>query len=149
MNSRPAHQAEARADFIAELRLDLIEIQRHLPIGTNFPPEEIGDDFFMRRPQAEIALVPVFESEQFLAVEIPAAGFSPEFCGRGHGHQQFLRSGAVHFFANDVFNLAKDPQPEREIGVDACRDLSNHAGAQHEAMADRFSLARGFSQCGD
>ncbi len=138
------HQAEARADLVAEFGLDLVEIQRELPIGFHFPPKQIGDDLFMRGAQAEIPFVPVFEAQQLFPVEVPPAGFFPELCRRGHGHQEFLCSGAVHFVANDLFHLADDTQAEREIGIDAGRDLSNQTGAQHEPVADCFSLTGGF-----
>ncbi len=144
-----AHQSKAWTDLVAEFGLDLIEIQRHLPVGANFPAEEIGDHFLVCRPEAEIALVPVLEPEQLLAIEVPASGFSPQLRRRGDGHEQFLRSRPIHLFANDAFDFTEHSQAQREIGVDSGRDLPDQAGAQHEAMADRFSLAWIFSQCGD
>ena len=41
------HESEARAYFVAKLCLDLIEVQRHLSIGTDFAPEQVGDHFLM------------------------------------------------------------------------------------------------------
>lgn len=73
----PSHETEAGADFISKLCLDLIEIQRHLPIGSDFASEQVGNHFLMGRPQAELALVTILEAHQFFAVKIPSAGFSP------------------------------------------------------------------------
>ena len=40
-----AHQAEARADFVAELDADLVEILRQLPVGIDFSGGGGRDDF--------------------------------------------------------------------------------------------------------
>src|SRR5262252_9689906 len=42
------HQAEARTDLVAELRLDLKDIQRKLLIARDDLPDDVGDDFFVR-----------------------------------------------------------------------------------------------------
>ena len=46
-----AHQAEARADFIPELGLDLVEVLRHLPVGVDLAGDERGDDLLVRRAE--------------------------------------------------------------------------------------------------
>ena len=74
----------------------------------------------MGRAQAEIALMTIFKAEQFFAVEIPSAGFSPQFCRRGDRHQEFLGAGPVHFLPNDLFDLSNDPEAQRKIRIDAC-----------------------------
>src|SRR6185503_18652935 len=135
--------------FISEFCLDLIEVQRHLPIGADFAPEQISDHFLMSRPQAELALVAILEADQFFAVETPSAGFSPQLCGRRNRHEKLLGSGPVHLLTNDLFDLSNDPEAEREVCIDAGCHLANQAGAEHEPMADSFCLARVFSQCRD
>ena len=35
------------------------------------------------------------------------------------GHANFLPADSVHLFANDVLNLGEDPEPKRQVGVDA------------------------------
>src|SRR5688572_22111106 len=103
----------------------------------------------MGRSQAELALVAILEADQFLAVEIPSAGFSPQLCGRGNGHEQFLGSSPVHLLTNDLFDLSNDPETEGEICVDTSRHLANQTGSEHKRMADGFRFARIFSQCRD
>src|SRR5687768_15474782 len=87
-----AHQAESRPGFVAKFGLDLVKIKRQLAIRTHRTTDQIGDDFFMRRAEAEITLVPVFKPYQLLAVFFPAAALLPQLGGRGDRHEQLLRS---------------------------------------------------------
>ena len=58
-----AHQAEARPDLVAKLGLYLIEILGQIPVGTDFSPNQIRDDFFMGRAEAEFTIVSVANSQ--------------------------------------------------------------------------------------
>ena len=62
-----AHDAEARPDLVAELGLDLVEVERQLAVGADFPARDVGDDFFVGRAETEIALVPVLDLEHLRA----------------------------------------------------------------------------------
>jgi hypothetical protein len=136
-----AHDAEAGADFVAELGLDLVEVNRQLAVALDVAAHDVGDDFLVRRADDEFALVAVLEAQQFRAVLLPAAGFLPQF-ERLHGrHQQFQRAGIVHFLAHDVFDLAQHAQAERHPGVDAGGGALDVAGAQHQLLADDFGVA--------
>jgi hypothetical protein len=76
-----AHDAEAGANFVAELGLDLIEVNRQLAVALHVTAYDVGDDFLVRRADDEFALVAVLEAQQFRAVLLPAAGFLPQFAG--------------------------------------------------------------------
>lgn len=67
-----AHQAKARANFVAEFGLDLIEIDRELAIGMDFPPRNIGDNLFMGGAEAVIPVMAALKTEQFRPVFHPA-----------------------------------------------------------------------------
>ena len=71
------HQAEAWADFITELGLDLIQVQWQLLIAAQLVAHQVGDDLFMGRAGAEIAAMTVLEAQQLRAVLFPAPGFLP------------------------------------------------------------------------
>jgi hypothetical protein len=51
MNSRAAHDAEARPHLVAELGLDLVEVDRQLAVALELAPRDVGDHFFMRRAE--------------------------------------------------------------------------------------------------
>ena len=111
--------------------MNLIEIQRQLPVRADFTAEQIRDDLLVSRAKAKVAFVPVLEANQFLAVVVPAAGFPPQFRGGGNRHQQLLGARPVHFFPDDLFHFADDPQTQWEIGIDAGGHLANQSGAKH------------------
>ncbi len=108
-----AHDAKARPDLVAELRLDLVEIHRKLLVAAQLAARDVGDDFLVRRPIDELAFVAVLEPEKLGTVLGPAVGFLPELCGLHGGHDQFQGAGAVHLFAHDALGLLQRAQPHR------------------------------------
>src|SRR5260370_25457754 len=73
-----ADQAEARADLITELGLDLIEIDRKLPVGRDGVPDGVRDDLLMRRSEEEVTLVAVLDPQELLPVLLPPARLHPQ-----------------------------------------------------------------------
>ena len=138
-----AHKAEPRPYLIPELGLYLVNIQRKLPVGTDFFPDHIGYDLFVRGSETEIPLVPVLYPEEFLAVGIPSAAFLPQLRGDDHGHCYLLRTRHVHLFTYNIFHLADYPQAKRKIVVYPCRHLSYHAGPYHKPVAYNLCIRRG------
>ena len=82
-----AHHAETRADFVAELGLDMIEIHRQLFVAFQLLARDVGDDFFGGRLDHEVALMAVLDAQQVGAVFVPASGFLPQL-GRLHDRHQ-------------------------------------------------------------
>ena len=144
-----AHETETGAHLVAELGLDLIQIQRQLTVGLHFAAQKVGHDFFMGGAEAVVAVMPVLEAQEFLAVLLPAAGFLPQFGGLHHGKQHFDGACGVHFAADDVLGLFQRTQSQRQPGVDAARELAYHAGAHQQLVADHFGIGGGFLQGGD
>jgi hypothetical protein len=142
----PAHDAEARAAFVAELGLDLVEVHRQLAIALEFRARQIGDDLLGSRLHHEVALVPVLEAQQLRAVGAPAARFLPQL-GRLHDrHRQLHRAGAVHLFPHDGLDLALHTQPGGQPRVHAGGEPANQPGAQHQPMADDLRFRGDFLQ---
>src|SRR6185369_9270834 len=142
-----AHHAETGPDFVAELGLDLVEIERHLPVAAHFPADDVRHDLFVRRSEAELVVLAVLDAEQLFAVLPPATRFLPEF-GRGHHrHKDLDRSGPVHLFADDSFDLANRFQPERQVIVDSGSDLPDHSGTEHQLVRNDFGISRSFLNC--
>ena len=138
------HHTEARAGFIAEFGLNLIQVQRQLAVAADVVAGQIGDHFFVGRANTEIAVVAVFHAQQFTAVLKPTAGFFPQF-GRLNGrHKHFLSAGFVHFFTHNVFYFAQRAQAQRHPGVQAGGQFTDHAGTHHQLVADHHGIGRGF-----
>src|SRR5690606_32106924 len=143
------HHAEAGADLVAELGLDLVEVGGQLLVAADLAADEVGDHFLVGGAEAEVTLVAVVDAQQFRPVLLPATGFDPEVGGLHHRHQDLLGAGLVHLLAHDVFHLAQHPEPQGQPGVEARRQFADHAGAEHQLVADHFGVRRGFLLGGD
>ena len=144
-----AHHAEARAHFVAEFGLDVVKVFRQLFVAVDFFAHDVGDDFLAGRAHAEIAVVAVFQAQQFFTVKFPAAGFLPQLGRLHHRHQQLHATRARHFFAHDVFDFAQHAQPHRHPSIKAGRVGFNQTGANHQLVAGKRGFGRGFFQGGN
>ena len=139
-----AHDTEARTDLVAELGLDLVEVEWQLLVGADLLARDVGDDFLVRRAETEIALMPVFDLQHLRTEHRPAAGLFPQLL-RLHGrHQQFERACPVHFLAHHRLDLAQHAQAQRHPTVESGTQPLDEAGTQHQLVADEFGLVRGF-----
>ena len=129
------HDPKAWPHLVAELGLDLIEIDGQLPITAQFAAGDVGDHFLMGWADHKLALVSILEPQQFGPVRGPAARFLPELGGLYRRHEHFKRSGAVHLLANDLLHLAHHPQAHRQPAVNAGGDPSDQSGTQHQLVA--------------
>jgi len=144
-----AHNTEARADLVAKLALYLVQRHGKLPVRAQAAAHGVGNDFLVRRPEHEVALVAVLESHELVAVNVPATGLFPQLGRAERGHEQLERPNAVHLLAHDLFDFSGDDKPERQQRINAGADLLEHAGAQHQLVADDFRLRRVFFGCGN
>ena len=138
------HHAEARPHLVAELELDLVEVDRQLAVTLDVAPCDIGDHLLVRGPEHKVALMAILQAQQLRAVLAPTARLLPQFGGLDRWHQQLQGSGPVHLLAHDGLDLAQRAQAERQPAVDTGRDAPDHPGAQHQLVADDLSLGRGF-----
>jgi len=143
------HDAETRADLVAKLGLDLVEVAGKLPVALHLPTEEIGDHLFVRWTQAEVPFMAVLHAQHFRAHLRPAAGFLPQLRRLHHWQQHFLSTAGVEFFADDGLDLADDPQPQGQPAVEPGSDLADQTGPQHELMTDDVRTGGLFLQRGD
>ena len=144
-----AHQAEARADLIAELGLNLVEVLRHLPVGIDLARDERGDDFLVRRPEHPFLLGAVADLEQHVLGGLVAPALLPDIRRLEGGHEQFKRAGAIHLLAHDLLDLAQRAQPQRQECVEPARELADQPGAQKEFVRDDLGLSRRLFQRGN
>src|SRR3989339_1160017 len=102
-NKFPApHDAEARADLVAEFGLDLEKGDRELLVRLDRVAGKGGNDFFVGRAEAEFVFVAVGNPEKFLAVFSPAPRFFPDLFWKEGRHEDFLRAGIEHLFTDDL-----------------------------------------------
>ena len=144
-----AHHAEAGPDLVAELQVDLIEVAGQLLVALHFAANDVGDDLFVRGAETEVALVAILQSQHFGSHLVPALRLLPQLCRLYERHQYFLRTAAVHLFADDRFDLAQHAQAERQPGIDPRGESADEAGAQHEAMARNVGVGRRLFESGN
>ena len=145
----PAHQAKARAAFVAELGLYLVEVARQLLVAFEFLAGDVRHGFFAGGLQHEVAFVAVLDAQKLRPHLVEAPCFTPQLAGLHHRHKAFNGAGAVHFLAHDSLYFLDNAQPHGHVGVDARAQLLDHARSGHELVADDFGVRRGFFQGGD
>ena len=143
-----AQQAEARADLVAELRLDLVHVQRQLLVRAQFGAHERGDELLMGGAEAELVVVTVVEAHALGAVRIGTAGLLPEFLGLEHGHADLLGAACVHLLAHDVLDLGQHALAQGQKRVDAGSGLADETGAQQQLMAGDLGIGGVFLERG-
>ena len=137
-----AHDAEAGTHLVAELPLDVIEVQRQVAIRPDVGAKDVGDHLLVGRAVEHVALVPVDDPKHLLAVVVIAAALAPEV-GRLDGrHQHLQRARPVLFLAHDRFDPLQDADAERQPGIDAGCLLPEHSRPQHQPVRDDLRLLR-------
>jgi hypothetical protein len=56
------HHPEAGPNLVPELGLNLVVVDRELPIALQIAAGDVGDDFLVSRPETETSLVPIVKS---------------------------------------------------------------------------------------
>ncbi len=144
-----AHQAEARADFVAEFHLDLIKVFRKLAVRVDLGRDEERDDFLVRGAEHPFTPGAVVGLEEGIAHRFVTAALLPDFGRLERGHEDFDGAGAVHFLADDLLDLAQRAQARRQEGIDAAREFADEAGAQEEFVREDFRFRRRLAEGGN
>src|SRR5262249_15837291 len=119
-----------------------------IPIGADFPSNQVRNDLFVRRAETEVPLVSILESEHLLADQIPSPAFLPELRRMHGGEINLLRPGSVHLLPNQLLHFADHSKAEGEERINSSRHLTDHAAPKHEPMARHFRFGRIFLQRG-
>ena len=81
-----AHHAETRANFIAELGLNLIKVQRQLFVRVQLIANQVSNDLFVSRPEDEWAIATIGNAQQLRAILLPATALLPQFRRLNYRH---------------------------------------------------------------
>jgi hypothetical protein len=141
-----ADQPGAGPRLVAELGLDLVEHHRQLAVAADELGRQLRHDLLMGHAQAHVATVAVLEARHVAADLVPAAAALPDLGGVHHGQGDFLAADRVHLLADDVLDLVFDALRQRQDVEDAGGDLVDHAGAQHQLVADGVGVGGHFTE---
>ena len=144
-----AHHAEARADLVAELGLDLVEVDRQLAVALELAARDVGDDLLVGGPEHHVAVVAVLEPQQLRPELVPAPGLDPELRRLRDRHRDLEGAGPVHLLADHALDLAQHAQAHGQPGVEAAREAPDEAGAQHQPVAHDLGVGRDFLEALD
>ena len=104
-----AHDAEARPHLVAELPLDVIEVERQILVGPHIGAEDLGDHLLVGRAVEHVALVPVLDAQHLLAIVVVAPALAPQVGRLDRRHQHFDGAGAVLLLAHDLRRSCSAP----------------------------------------
>ncbi len=126
-----AHHTKSRTTLIAKLGLDVIEIERQLTPAPHLATHQIGHDFLGSGLDHKVAVMAVFDAQQFGAELIQPPRLLPKLGRLHHGHEQLDGARAIHFLAHDGLHLADAAQAQRQIAIEPRCMFFDHARAQH------------------
>jgi hypothetical protein len=138
-----AEQPGARAELVAELGLDLVEVQRERLVRRDAALHEVGDDLLVGGAEVHGAVVAVGEPEEQVAVGVGAPGLLEQVHGGHRGHEELTGAGAVHLLADDVRDLREHAPGEGEVVVDARADLADVARSAEEDVRGGLGVGGG------
>ena len=116
-----ANQTGARAELVAVLGLDLVQ-------GDGQVLDQKGEHLLVGGGQQVVGLVTVLETEDVVAVFLPAVGGLVRLARQQSREVHFLSTDAVDLLTNDGFNLVEHLETQRQPGPDAGRSLADVAG---------------------
>ena len=102
----PAHHPEPGPHFVAEFPLNVVEIDRQIPIRLHRLAEDVDNHFLVGGTVQHLPLVPVGDAQHFLAVVVVAAAFLPQLRRLDRRHQHFLGASGVLLLPHDTLDIA-------------------------------------------
>ena len=143
--ARP-EDAGSRPRLVALLGLDLVPDLRQVPVRAELLGGDPGDDLLVGHPQAHVPRVAVLEPEHLGADNLPAARLLPDLRRMEDRQRDFLPADPVHLLPDDRVDLVHHALAQRQIDVDAGRQLAHQARAHHELVADGLGVGRVFPE---
>ena len=129
-----ADQSPARPRLVAELRLEVIELEGQLPVGTHDAAQQVGDDLLVCHREHHVPTCAVLEARHLGSDGVVAARLAPDIGRMDHRHQQLLAADRVLFLADDLLDPLGDPEAQRQQAVDPRAQLPDVAGPQEQAV---------------
>ena len=135
-------QAVARTRLVAPLRLEVVDLERELPVRADDVAEQVGNDLLVRHRKDHVAARAVLEAAHLDADLVVAPGLAPDVRRVDDRHEHLLAADRVHLLADDLLDALLHPESERQEGVDPGSELPDVAGAEKEAMRGHLGVGR-------
>ena len=135
-----AHEAEARADFVTELGLNLVKIDRQLAVRVELIGDEGGDDLLMRRAEHPLLTGAILHVKKHVLRRLEPAAPGPDGGRLERRHEHLQRPGAIHLLADDGLDFLERPQAKRQERVKPAGEFSHQAGTQQQLVGNDLRL---------
>ena len=96
--------------------------------------------------EAQLPAEAVLQPEHVVAHHVPAARFLPELGRMQRRQQHLLRANGVHLFADNRGDLQKRALRQKQVAVNARRELPDVSGTQQQLMTHHFRFGGIFAQ---
>ena len=136
-----ADEAASGARLVAELRLEVVELDRQLAVALDEVAEQDGDDLLVGHREHHVALAAVLEADELRPDLEPAPALLPDLRRMDDGHLHLLAADRVHLLADDLLDPVADPLAERQQRVEAGPERPDVAGAQQQPVRRHLGLA--------
>ena len=135
-------QAAARPRLVAELRLEVVDEERQLPVALDHVAQEEGDHLLVGHREDHVAIGPVLEPDELGADRVVPSALLPDL-GRVHDrHLHLLAADRIELLADHLLDALVDAEPERQEGIDAGPELADIASPDEEAMRRHLGVGR-------
>ena len=135
-----AQQTRAGARLVAVLGLNLVQVNRKVLVGGVQVLDQQSEHFLVGGCQQHVGTLTVLETEEVVAVLIPAVSCLVGFAGQQCGEVNFLRANGIHLFTDDVLDLAQYLQAQGQPGVHAGGCAADVTGADQQLVAGDLSV---------
>ena len=138
----PAQQPGAGPRLVAELGLDLVDVQRQVAVRRVEILHEEREQLLVRRGEEEVVAAAVLEPEQVVAVLGPAVRDLVRLPRQERREVHLLEPGGVHLLADDVLDVAVDDPPERQPREPARCRTADVAGPHEQPVRGHLGVGR-------
>ncbi|EKD50982.1 MAG: hypothetical protein ACD_62C00377G0003 [uncultured bacterium] len=100
-----AHEAKTGTDLITKFCLNLIQGDRQRFVRLDGLFDQIAHHFLVSRTKTILVLMPIFDAQELGTILEPPFALLPKFSGNQMRHKHLETARAIHFFANNLFDL--------------------------------------------
>ena len=133
-------EARARARLVAVLVLDLEDRERQVLVRRVEVLHEQREDLLVGGGEQVVGALAVLQTEDAVAVGLPAATRLVGVAGQERREQHLLRAGRGHLLADDALDVGPHPQAERQPREHTRGLATDVAGADEQPVAGHLGV---------
>ena len=128
-------KAGARAGFIPEFGLDLVNHKGITAVGGAIIPDKLHGRFLVRHPQHQRGTIAILQAQQLAAHGFVPSRFLPEGGREDYRELYLLPVQGIHFFPDNLLDLFGNPPKRGQGRINSVCHILHIAAPQHERVA--------------